>query len=304
MSTKPVRTRRKNVRLQDYDLGGGVSLTPPQRVPLQQSPGTVSVQHGHLAAGGSLQGGVGVLAAGDEQQGGLLGGVGVLPAGGEQQGGLLGGAGDGNMAVQGGASPVGVGDGNMAVQGGASPVMAAPALDAGGGANGVEGTSIPVLSSPPSSPIPNAALPSPLLTPPSPHTSVSNSPSQPNTVLSQFLNQVSEEIEVEEINNNDSNILSNNNTQAGPGSTQVEEVEQVAVLPGATGLQVGVDLNNVDSVSQQVPTQPSQASQELPLPPLHELPSLEDIHRTHIKTITWVPKAARAEFTRVIVWLC
>ena len=59
----------------------------------------------------------------------------------------------------------------------------------------------------------------------------------------------------------------------------------------------------------QPPVQPSQdqpqpQSQDLPLPPLQDLPSLEDVHRIFIPTITWVPKAARAEFTRVFTSQC
>ena len=45
-------------------------------------------------------------------------------------------------------------------------------------------------------------------------------------------------------------------------------------------------------------------SQELPLPPLQDLPSLEEVHRTFVPTVTWVPKAARAEFTRVFTSQC
>ena len=39
--------------------------------------------------------------------------------------------------------------------------------------------------------------------------------------------------------------------------------------------------------------------QELPLPSLQDLPSLSEVHRTYVPTVTWVPKGARPEFTRV-----
>ena len=45
-------------------------------------------------------------------------------------------------------------------------------------------------------------------------------------------------------------------------------------------------------------------SQELPLPSPQELPSLTEVHRTYVPTVTWVPKGARPEFTRVFTSQC
>ena len=44
--------------------------------------------------------------------------------------------------------------------------------------------------------------------------------------------------------------------------------------------------------------------QELPLPSLQDLPSLSEVHRTYVPTVTWVPKGARPEFTRVFTSQC
>ena len=47
----------------------------------------------------------------------------------------------------------------------------------------------------------------------------------------------------------------------------------------------------------------TQQTQEVPLPQLAEVPSMEEIHTTHIPTFTWVPKAARGDFARVMAEL-
>ena len=49
-------------------------------------------------------------------------------------------------------------------------------------------------------------------------------------------------------------------------------------------------------------TQSSQepSQQDLHPPPVDHLPSLEEVHRTHIPTLQWCPKAARGEFGRVV----
>ena len=47
----------------------------------------------------------------------------------------------------------------------------------------------------------------------------------------------------------------------------------------------------------------TQQSQEVPLPLCAELPTLEEVHITHIPTFTWVPKSARGDFSRVMAEL-
>jgi hypothetical protein len=45
--------------------------------------------------------------------------------------------------------------------------------------------------------------------------------------------------------------------------------------------------------------QTQQTPQDVPPPPQHELPSLREVHTTHIPTLIHIPKAARGEFTKV-----
>ena len=58
----------------------------------------------------------------------------------------------------------------------------------------------------------------------------------------------------------------------------------------------------VDNSSQ--PSQSSQVSQGDVIPQQEDLPSLEIVHRMHVPTFTWIPKAARAEFSRVYSTQC
>ena len=58
----------------------------------------------------------------------------------------------------------------------------------------------------------------------------------------------------------------------------------------------------LDNSSQ--PSQSSQVSQGDVIPQQEDLPSLEIVHRTHVPTFTWIPKAARAEFSRVYSTQC
>ena len=48
----------------------------------------------------------------------------------------------------------------------------------------------------------------------------------------------------------------------------------------------------------------SQPSQDWFPPSLNDIPSLEEVHRTFVTTCTWVPKAARGDFTRVFTSQC
>ena len=260
MSTKPVRIRKINARLQGYDVGGGARLTKPGR----RLPVSVSVQHGHLAAGGSQQ---------DEVGGG----------GGE----------------------------HVAVQGGVGPVLVAPVLQADlsyvtdeevgedvppdsnhpdddSSDSESDGENAPPAVSPPaSSPTSSASPPSPLLTSPPPDTpptaAVSPTSPQSNPALSQFLNQMREEMdemEAVEINNNDSNrnIHSPNNSQAVLSSPVHAQTLSQAGLSSSQEVEVEDIL--------------------IATPQSDELPSQQEAHRTRIPTLTHVPKAARGQWSK------
>ena len=43
----------------------------------------------------------------------------------------------------------------------------------------------------------------------------------------------------------------------------------------------------------------TQHSQEVTVPPRHELPTLEEVHTSEIQTLTWIPKSARGDYSRV-----
>ena len=78
-----------------------------------------------------------------------------------------------------------------------------------------------------------------------------------------------------------------------------------------------VELDNASTTTQQAPVcgpsppthvspgrqGASQQSQEVPLPLHAELPTLEEVHTTHIPTFTWVPKSARGDLSRVMAEL-
>ena len=56
-------------------------------------------------------------------------------------------------------------------------------------------------------------------------------------------------------------------------------------------LTVIMEQNNQDLLQLQTP------ASQVPMPSLEDLPSIETIHRTYIPTFTWIPKAARADFS-------
>ena len=41
----------------------------------------------------------------------------------------------------------------------------------------------------------------------------------------------------------------------------------------------------------------TQHSQEVTVPPRHELPTLEEVHTSEIQTLTWIPKSARGDYS-------
>ena len=59
-----------------------------------------------------------------------------------------------------------------------------------------------------------------------------------------------------------------------------------------------------DLLQSQPPSTQASQQEEVPIPNLEDLPSIETIHKTYIPTFTWIPKAARADFSRVFSELC
>ena len=51
-------------------------------------------------------------------------------------------------------------------------------------------------------------------------------------------------------------------------------------------------------------TQGEDGTQDQPLPPMDDLPTLDTVHSIFIPTMQWVLKPARAEFSRVFASLC
>ena len=82
---------------------------------------------------------------------------------------------------------------------------------------------------------------------------------------------------------------------------QQAEVQQAEAEPG---IQLQNNQDQVADGQDGGATQGEDGTQDQPLPPVDDLPTLETVHSPSVPTIQWVPKPARAEFSRVFASLC